>query len=90
MYVKWTNKVLLHIPGNYIPYPVINYNGREILKKKRKRKRNLSVVERASSVLMSEPWGISGSAPPSVKGVKRIDKPLSRIRELAGRRGSNF
>ena len=29
LYVEWINKVLLYRTGNYIPYPVINLNGKE-------------------------------------------------------------
>ena len=39
---------------------------------------------------MSESWGISGSASPSAKGAKRIEKPLGRIREQAGKSRSQF
>ena len=29
VYIEWINKVLLYSTGNYIQYPVINYNGKE-------------------------------------------------------------
>ena len=30
LYIEWiNNKALLYSPGNYIQYPVINYNGKE-------------------------------------------------------------
>ena len=35
LYVGWiNNKVLLHIAGNYIQYPVINDNGKEYEKER--------------------------------------------------------
>ena len=32
LYMEWINKVLLYSTGNYIPYPIINYNGKEYKK----------------------------------------------------------
>ena len=33
LYIEWiNNKVLLNSTGNYIQYPVINYNGKEYQK----------------------------------------------------------
>ena len=84
------NKVLFFSAGNYIQYPVINHNGKEYEERDRERELDLSIGERASSVVVSEPRGTSGSASPSAKGAKRIEKTLSGIRELAGRRGSQF
>ena len=48
------------------------------------------IAERAGSVIVSESWGRSGSASPSAKGAKRIEKPLGRIREQAGKSRSQF
>ena len=31
LHLEWINKVLLYSTGNYIQYPVINYNGKECL-----------------------------------------------------------
>ena len=32
LYIGWINKVLLYSTGNYIQYPMINHNGKNILK----------------------------------------------------------
>lgn len=58
--------------------------------KKRERKLGFPIAERANSVIVSESWGISGSASPSAKGAKRIAKPLGGIGEQAGGSRSQF
>lgn len=56
----------------------------------RERKLGFPIVERASSVIVSESWGTPGSASPSAKGAKRKEKALGGIREQAGRIRSQF
>ena len=69
LYIGWVNnKILLYSTGNYIQYPVINHNGKEYLKKKkREREREMAVVE-----VLRDPGGQNPFTHPSLIWAQRL------------------